>query len=101
MIKKGKSSHILIQERMQVEKGMWFERAQMLVDLLVYVKKATSNLETMCITFARICEFSTDIDPKIKLYKEANGFLEMYNQHNLEYHMFEIHSAEAFQSFVV
>ena len=95
--------HLKIQERMAAtsEKNMWFERAEMILKTVEYVKKAATNIEAMCGIFSKICEFSAGIDPKMKLFGETVEFLDMYKAYELPYEAFEIHSAEAFESFVV
>jgi len=82
-------------------KKEWIVKAQTLIDTLLYVKKATTNIDSMCKAYSKLCEYIENIDSKVKIYKEVNGFLIMYEEHKLEYPMLELTSATTFQSFVV
>jgi len=95
--------HLRIQERLAVtsEKHMWFERAKILLDTLDYAKKAAANIDAMCSNYAKIVELLSATDPKIKQYADGFEFLNMYKDHEIEYEIFEIQSAEMFDSFVV
>ena len=92
-----------MKERMAMisEKKMWFERAELLIKTVDYVKKAAMNVEAMCNTFYAICASLSTINNKLKIYNEVNEFIQMYMTHELPYAMFEIYSCDAFESFVV
>lgn len=102
---KNLPQHLRMQERKAViglpEKKMWFERAEMLLNTMVYAKNALTNIEAMCNSYTLICNSMNTLDTKSKLYNETVDFLKMYTTHEIPYAVFEIQSAEAFESFVV
>ncbi len=101
---KSQPPHLRIQQRLSAasERCMWFERAQMVLSTVEYVKKAATNIEAMAATFGKICDLLSMTDPKLgKLHADAVEFIEMYRKHEMPYEVFELASAEAFESFIV
>ena len=86
---------------MTSDKKMWFDRVEMLLKTLSYAKTAAMNIEAMCNTFADLCNAAANFNNKLKLCTEVEDFLRMYMSHELPYAIFELQSAETFESFVV
>ncbi len=95
--------HRRMEERMAIlsEKKMWFGHVEMLIKTVEYAKSAAANIEAMCGTFAELCFLLTTLNPKLKLFSDAADLVTMYIGHELTYTIFELTSAETFESFVV